>query len=401
MSSMLTPFWNFGIRGMLLWMALPWLEMWLLQDAKRRQETSRVVLHRIYIYITHTHLFALSALEWWDSLLKVIPNHQASNNQKTHDVRDFKGRPFSQVCVQNWGGGGYFSFNPTSILIMTGWWFQRLFIFTPKIGEDEPILTNIFFRRVETTPTRWRGKPNAPKVSFLASTTCGWKLGCFSFWGEKTHGFKGSFTCYVFGVHPKLYLWVLQVGVISQSFGLFCQVFVEGSPDEHVMVSLPSFTLHGLRTIVSCSHWNLLGKACLCVGFDHSDWQIAWVFWLLNSLLGIAITVMTSSHGKHQKLTNRVAIPLSILGNFKFSVVDSDCFWDDFETETPLPWLRSACSVFGQSCSPSSTQLMSFKPSNVEEEACELSLPLGRFLHSPIWKLPRSTHTHIYVYIMY
>lgn len=35
---------------------------------------------------------------------------------------------------------------------------------------------------------------------------------------------------------------------------------------------------------------------------------------------------------------------------------------------------RTACSVFGQSCSPSSTQLMSFKPSNVEEEACELSL---------------------------
>ena len=31
---------------------------------------------------------------------------------------------------------------------MTGWWFQIFFIFTPKIGEDEPILTSIFFRWV-------------------------------------------------------------------------------------------------------------------------------------------------------------------------------------------------------------------------------------------------------------
>ena len=28
--------------------------------------------------------------------------------------------------------------------ITTGWWFQPFFIFTPKIGEDEPILTNVF-----------------------------------------------------------------------------------------------------------------------------------------------------------------------------------------------------------------------------------------------------------------
>ena len=26
----------------------------------------------------------------------------------------------------------------------TGWWFQILFIFTPIVGEDEPILTHIF-----------------------------------------------------------------------------------------------------------------------------------------------------------------------------------------------------------------------------------------------------------------
>ena len=31
---------------------------------------------------------------------------------------------------------------------------QICFIFTPKIGEDEPILTSIFFKRVETT--KWR-----------------------------------------------------------------------------------------------------------------------------------------------------------------------------------------------------------------------------------------------------
>jgi len=31
------------------------------------------------------------------------------------------------------------------------WWFQAFFIFTPKLGEDEPILTSIFFKGVETT----------------------------------------------------------------------------------------------------------------------------------------------------------------------------------------------------------------------------------------------------------
>ena len=235
----------------------------------------------IYIYITHTHLFALSALEWWDSLLKVIPNHQASNNQKTHDVRNFKGRPFHKSVSKT---GEYFSFNPTSILIMTGWWFQRFFIFTPQIGEDEPILTTlqgtnispkngilkmiflfprwdmlipwrvIFFRWVGSTTNQMKRKTKCPKSLIFGIHNLQLEAGMLSFWGKKTHGFKGSFTCYVFGVHPKLYFWVLQVGVISQSFGLFCQVFVEGSPDEHVMVSLPSFTLHGLRTIVSCSH---------------------------------------------------------------------------------------------------------------------------------------------------
>ena len=34
--------------------------------------------------------------------------------------------------------------------INTGWWLQTFFMFTPKIGEDEPILTSIFFKWVET-----------------------------------------------------------------------------------------------------------------------------------------------------------------------------------------------------------------------------------------------------------
>ena len=28
------------------------------------------------------------------------------------------------------------------------WWYQRVFIFTPKLGEDEPNLTSISFRWV-------------------------------------------------------------------------------------------------------------------------------------------------------------------------------------------------------------------------------------------------------------
>ena len=36
----------------------------------------------------------------------------------------------------------------------TGWWFQIFFIFTPDFGEDEPILTSIFFKGVVQPPTR-------------------------------------------------------------------------------------------------------------------------------------------------------------------------------------------------------------------------------------------------------
>ncbi len=31
------------------------------------------------------------------------------------------------------------------------WWFQIFVIFTPNLGEDEPILTSIFFKGVEIT----------------------------------------------------------------------------------------------------------------------------------------------------------------------------------------------------------------------------------------------------------
>ena len=31
-------------------------------------------------------------------------------------------------------------------ITIAGWWFQSFFMFTPKIGEDEPILTHIFQR---------------------------------------------------------------------------------------------------------------------------------------------------------------------------------------------------------------------------------------------------------------
>jgi len=35
------------------------------------------------------------------------------------------------------------------------WWFQIFLIFTPKIGEDEPMLTIIFFKWIETTNQFW------------------------------------------------------------------------------------------------------------------------------------------------------------------------------------------------------------------------------------------------------
>ena len=43
---------------------------------------------------------------------------------------------------------GWFPFSPLFLSeglssSKTSWWFQRLFIFTPKIGEDEPIMTSI------------------------------------------------------------------------------------------------------------------------------------------------------------------------------------------------------------------------------------------------------------------
>ena len=48
----------------------------------------------------------------------------------------------------------------------TWWWFQIFFIFTPKTGEDEPILTSIFFKWVGSTTNQ-----------YLYSAYCEYKLG--------------------------------------------------------------------------------------------------------------------------------------------------------------------------------------------------------------------------------
>ena len=45
-------------------------------------------------------------------------------------------------------------------LILIRWWFQIcFFMFTPNLGEDEPIWTSIFFRWVETTGIIWTVGP--------------------------------------------------------------------------------------------------------------------------------------------------------------------------------------------------------------------------------------------------
>jgi len=37
-------------------------------------------------------------------------------------------------------------------MMITGWWQLKYFlVFTPKLGEDEPILTSIFFKWVGST----------------------------------------------------------------------------------------------------------------------------------------------------------------------------------------------------------------------------------------------------------
>ena len=42
----------------------------------------------------------------------------------------------------------YFIFTPN---LETRWWFQMYFIFTPNLGENDPILTSIFFNGVGLT----------------------------------------------------------------------------------------------------------------------------------------------------------------------------------------------------------------------------------------------------------
>ena len=50
---------------------------------------------------------------------------------------------------------------------VTRWWFQISFIFTPKIGEDEPILNNIFSNGLVQPPTRLVSRmfPLPPRAS--------------------------------------------------------------------------------------------------------------------------------------------------------------------------------------------------------------------------------------------
>ena len=48
--------------------------------------------------------------------------------------------------------------------VLTRWWFQIFFIFTPKIGEDDPILMSIFFSdgRVSIQPPTGRRLGTGP-----------------------------------------------------------------------------------------------------------------------------------------------------------------------------------------------------------------------------------------------
>ena len=55
--------------------------------------------------------------------------------------------------------------------IYSRWWFQTLFIFNPKIGKDEPILTSIFFRWVES----WNHQPVLNKSMYVYIVGC-WRL---------------------------------------------------------------------------------------------------------------------------------------------------------------------------------------------------------------------------------
>ncbi len=86
-----------------------------------------------YIYTLHMLLQRVTCL-WLCALEKNIyvvreKSPAVENLQKKH------GRSWNGVC-----------FGLSSHKTTTRCWFQTFFIFTPKLGEDEPILTNIFQR---------------------------------------------------------------------------------------------------------------------------------------------------------------------------------------------------------------------------------------------------------------
>ena len=56
------------------------------------------------------------------------------------------------------------------VSIITGCWFQICFIFTPKIGEDEPSLTIIFCKWVVQPPTRSRCWERNDQISTIFMT---------------------------------------------------------------------------------------------------------------------------------------------------------------------------------------------------------------------------------------
>ena len=88
--------------------------------------------------------------------------------------------------------------------ITTGWWFQTLFIFTPKIGEDEPILTHIFQMGWNHQPdkdfkkNRVRNYATLPKgftFPLLSATVVPQKMECIYYNNVEAPQFEGS-------VHP-------------------------------------------------------------------------------------------------------------------------------------------------------------------------------------------------------
>ena len=89
------------------------------------------------------------------------------------------------------------------------WWFQRFVIFTPKIGEDEPSLTSIFFngvgfnhQRVQKLRTTWgffqpqkdnpERFPRCQPQNYLKKNIIpALKLHGMSFWVSSCHLFQG------------------------------------------------------------------------------------------------------------------------------------------------------------------------------------------------------------------